>query len=444
MALTADGRIAGSVSGGCVESAVVEAGAEVLGSGKARLLHFGVSNDTAWSVGLACGGSIDVFVEPLSTGVFNPLRDALRAERAAATATLIRGAEGRIGAKLAVFDDGTTAGAIDDAALAAARAALGGGPAGRIAIGDSEFFLDVLLPSPRLIVVGGVHIAIPLVTFGKALGFRAILVDPRESFGNAKRFPHADEIVSEWPDRALEALAPNASTAIAILTHDPKLDDPALRRGPAQPGLLRRRPRQPAHPREAARAPAGRRNDRSGAFAPPCSHRPRPRRAIARGDRPLRRRPDRRRPQRALTASANRGGSARRAGARAAADGGDSGSRRRGPWPRRIATTASFSCRLQRPRPGTRSSTSASSRNATASAAVSRSGRRPSTRATRFSDAARSFAASPPNSRAMRAVHGEAEIADVEAVPLAPRRPRDLVEEVVRHEPAQRGRRRAV
>jgi len=228
MALTADGRIAGSVSGGCVENAVVEAGAEVLGSGRARLLHFGVSNDTAWSVGLACGGSIDVFVEPLASTLFGPLRDALRAERPAATATLVRGPEGRIGEKLAVFHDGTTVGAIDGGALAAARAALAGGPTGRILLGDSEIFVDVLLPSPRLIVVGGVHIAIPLVTFAKALGFRTILVDPRASFGNADRFPHADEIVSEWPDRALEGLSPNASTAIAVLTHDPKLDDPAL------------------------------------------------------------------------------------------------------------------------------------------------------------------------------------------------------------------------
>ena len=228
MALTADGRIAGSVSGGCVENAVIEASAEVLGTGKARLLHFGVSNEEAWSVGLACGGAIDVFVEPLSTPLFVPLRDALRAQRPAATATLIRGPEAKVGAKLAVFSDGTTAGAIDEAALAAARAALSGGPAGRITLGDSEIFVDVLLPSPRLIIIGGVHIAIPLVTFARALGFRAILVDPRESFGNAQRFPHADEIVPEWPDRAIAALAPDASTAIAVLTHDPKIDDPAL------------------------------------------------------------------------------------------------------------------------------------------------------------------------------------------------------------------------
>ena len=215
---------------------VVEACVDVLAIGKARLLHFGVSDDSAWSVGLACGGSIDIFVEPLSAAVFEPLRDALRGERAAAVATVIRGPEQRIGAKLAVFADGTTAGAIDDAALAAARAALARGPEGRITAGESEIFVEVLLPARRLILVGGVHIAIALVTFAKALGFRTILVDPREPFGNAKRFPNADEIVSEWPDRAIERLVPNASTAVAVLSHDPKLDDPALvaaLRGPA-------------------------------------------------------------------------------------------------------------------------------------------------------------------------------------------------------------------
>ena len=86
----------------------------------------------------------------------------------------------------------------------------------------------MLLPAPRLVIVGGVHIAVTLVTLAKTLGFRTILVDPREAFGNAKRFPHADEIVNDWPDKALERLAPDGSTAVAVLTHDPKLDDPAL------------------------------------------------------------------------------------------------------------------------------------------------------------------------------------------------------------------------
>ncbi len=228
MALTADGRIAGSVSGGCVENAVVEAGKKTLSSGKPQLLHYGVSDDTAWSVGLACGGSLDVFVERLDPALFEPVGAALRAEKPVAVATVIRGPEGDLGRKLALFEDGTVAGGIDDAALAEARSALASGASRRIPSGDREIFVDVLRPAPRLVIVGGVHIAVALVTLAKTLGFRTILVDPREAFGNAKRFPHADEIVNEWPDAALARVAPDSSTAIAVLTHDPKLDDPAL------------------------------------------------------------------------------------------------------------------------------------------------------------------------------------------------------------------------
>jgi xanthine dehydrogenase accessory factor len=228
MAATADGRIAGSVSGGCVENAVVEAGKKTLSSGKAQLLHFGVSDDTAWSVGLACGGSLDVFVEKLDPAFFAAVRDALAAQKSVAVATVIGGSESEVGRKLALVEDGSAVGSIDDAAAAEARAALSARANRRVTLGERELFVDVLLPAPRLVIVGGVHIAVALVTLAKALGFRTILVDPRESFGNAKRFPHADEIVNQWPDKALERLAPDASTAVAVLTHDPKLDDPAL------------------------------------------------------------------------------------------------------------------------------------------------------------------------------------------------------------------------
>ena len=237
MAVAADGRIAGSVSGGCVEGAVVEAARETLASGKARLFKFGVSDDTAWSVGLACGGAIEILVEPLPEAIFGAVRDALRAERPVAVATVLRGAEGEVGRKLAVFADGSTAGAIDAAALEAARAALADGRSRRVAIGDGEIFVDVLLPSPRLVVVGGVHIAVALVALAKTLGYRAILVDPREGFANKKRFPHADEIVSAWPDEALARIGLNAGTAVAVLTHDPKLDDPAIVAALASPAF---------------------------------------------------------------------------------------------------------------------------------------------------------------------------------------------------------------
>ncbi len=217
MALTADGRIAGSVSGGCVENAVVEAGKKTLTSGRPQLLHFGISDDTAWSVGLACGGSLDVFVDRLDPALFAAVDTALRAEKPVAIATVIRGPEGELGRKLALFEDGTVAGGIDDAALAEARAALQEGASRRAPSGERELFIDVQRPAPRLVIVGGVHIAIVLVSLAKTLGFRTILVDPREAFGNAKRFPHADEIVNEWPDAALARIALDSSSAVAVL-----------------------------------------------------------------------------------------------------------------------------------------------------------------------------------------------------------------------------------
>ena len=228
MALTADGRIAGSVSGGCVENAVVEAGRKTLSSGLPQLLHYGVSDDTAWSVGLACGGSLDIFVERLDPAIFEGVGAALRAEKPVAVAKVIRGPEGELGRQLALFEDGRVTGASDDASLAEARWALSEGASRRVTLGEREIFVDVIRPAPRLVIVGGVHIAIALVTLAKTLGFRTILVDPREAFGNPARFPHADEIVNEWPDTALVRIAPDSSTAIAVLTHDPKLDDPAL------------------------------------------------------------------------------------------------------------------------------------------------------------------------------------------------------------------------
>jgi xanthine dehydrogenase accessory factor len=237
MALTADGRITGSVSGGCVENAVVQAGKETLSSGRPQLLHYGVSDDTAWSVGLACGGSLDIYIERLDPGLFAPVDAALRAEKPVAVATVIRGPEGELGKKLALFEDGSVTGGIDEAALSEARAALTKGASCRVQNATREIFVDVLLPAPRLVVVGGVHIAIALVSLAKTLGFRTILVDPREAFGSAKRFPHADQIVLEWPDRALEKIGVNSSTAIAVLTHDPKLDDPALIAALASPAF---------------------------------------------------------------------------------------------------------------------------------------------------------------------------------------------------------------
>lgn len=236
MAVSAKGQIAGSVSGGCVEAAVVEEAGRVLSDGRPRLLRYGVSDESAWSVGLACGGTIEVFVEPLDAAAFERVRDAIEARRPAAVTTVIRGPEALIGRKRVALADGSAFGELPAEFRAASDAAVAGGASRKAAAPEGEIFVDVLSPPPRLVVVGGVHIAIPLVALAKTLGFHTTVVDPREGFGNAARFPHADRIVGAWPDRALAEIGLDAATAVAVLTHDPKLDDPALTvalRGPA-------------------------------------------------------------------------------------------------------------------------------------------------------------------------------------------------------------------
>jgi xanthine dehydrogenase accessory factor len=120
-------------------------------------------------------------------------------------------------------------GVLDKAAREAALAAIREGRSRRLAIPPVEVLIEVELPSPTLVIVGGVHIAISLTSLAKTLGFRTIVVDPRKAFGSELRFPHADRLLHAWPDDALAEIGLNASTAVALLTHDPKLDDPALR-----------------------------------------------------------------------------------------------------------------------------------------------------------------------------------------------------------------------
>lgn len=235
MALTRDRKVAGSVSGGCVEAAVLEAGEQVLAERRPRLLHFGVADEAAWEVGLSCGGTIEVFVEPLDLDLYDPLRAELLAERPAAVATVVRGADELLGRKLLIRGDGETRGSIpgaDPGAREAVRAALAQGRSRRAELPGArpiEVFVEVLSPSPMLVVVGGVHIAIALTALAKTLGYRTIVVDPRRPFGNPDRFPQADRIVQAWPDEALGEVGLTDATAVTVLTHDPKLDDPALK-----------------------------------------------------------------------------------------------------------------------------------------------------------------------------------------------------------------------
>jgi xanthine dehydrogenase accessory factor len=217
LVVSAAGEIMGSVSGGCVEGAVVAEAVEALADGRPRLLTFGVSDDDAFAVGLACGGRISVLVEPVGAavpeGLLADLVAARAGRRAVAYVTRADGAGRRL-----------TAGpgdALEGAIAARMRADRSGTEA------DGSF-IAVHNPPLRMIVVGAVHIAQPLVAMARMCGYDPVLIDPRGSFGAAHRFP-GERIVEDWPDEAMAALAPDARTAVVTLTHDPKLDDPALR-----------------------------------------------------------------------------------------------------------------------------------------------------------------------------------------------------------------------
>lgn len=236
LALTAAGEIRGSVSGGCVEGAVVEAGLEVLESGQPRLLHFGVADERAWEVGLACGGRIEVFVQPLTPASMAFWREQMGSEQAGAALTVIRGPGELVGQQVFLRGDAPPSGQVffgwAAAALPGSRATLRGRAPQRVRVSSEkeevEVFVEVALPAPVLVVVGGVHIAVALTSLAKTLGYQTVIVDPRRAFGAEARFPHADRLVRAWPDEALRGLGIHAATAIAVLSHDPKLDDPAL------------------------------------------------------------------------------------------------------------------------------------------------------------------------------------------------------------------------
>ncbi|TNF23089.1 MAG: XdhC/CoxI family protein [Rhodobacteraceae bacterium] len=210
LVIDAEGRMEGSVSGGCVEGAVVVEALEALDDGQPRMLEFGVSDGDAFAVGLACGGTIRVLVEPVGP----VLPEAMLADLARARA------ERRPVAY--VVDTITGARRLDTE-----------GHAARFRMDRSGFeedgqtFVAIHNPPLRLIVVGAVHIAQHLVPMARDIGYDPVVIDPRESFASPERFPDT-RLLHDWPDEAVAALGLDTRTALCLLTHDPKLDDPAL------------------------------------------------------------------------------------------------------------------------------------------------------------------------------------------------------------------------
>ncbi len=210
MAVSALGEMAGSVSGGCVEGAVVLEAMEAIAAGVPRLLSYGVADETAFSAGLACGGTIRVLVEPVAPmlGLLEELVAARSARRAVGYVVDLGDWSRRL---VELGQDAAL-----DARLRADKAGV-----------EDGLFILPCNPPLRLIVVGAVHVAQALVAMARLAGYDPILVDPRQSFATAARFP-GEVILDAWPDEALQGLGLDARTAVVTLTHDPKLDDPAI------------------------------------------------------------------------------------------------------------------------------------------------------------------------------------------------------------------------
>ncbi|MEL7131776.1 MAG: XdhC family protein [Pseudomonadota bacterium] len=210
MVVSGEGDMMGSVSGGCVEGAVVVEAMEALQDGTPRVLEYGVSDGDAFAVGLACGGTIKILVEPVGAAMPGAMLEELVAARA-----------GRDQIAYVVDTDRWDRRLDRD------------GHAARFAKDrtgmeeDGKTFVAIHNPPLRLAIVGGVHIAQALVPMAKLTGYDPYIIDPREAFGSTTRFP-GERVINDWPDDALAEVGVDARTALVLLTHDPKLDDPAL------------------------------------------------------------------------------------------------------------------------------------------------------------------------------------------------------------------------
>ena len=245
--VSSGGRMAGSVSGGCVETTVYQEMIDLLEGGLPRVLHFGITDDMIWDVGLACGGTIDVFIQALDPQIVAAFGERVERREPVALVAFIEGENA--GATALVTPDGEVLGPDPGSAATRATEML----ASRVERGrifeptpGARVYVEPFLPPPLLIIAGGVHVAIPLARFGKELGFRVVVVDPRQKFANRERFPEADQVLVTWPDQVLSAAGPDQvlagagtdealaglevgdTTYMVLLTHDPKIDEPTL------------------------------------------------------------------------------------------------------------------------------------------------------------------------------------------------------------------------
>jgi xanthine dehydrogenase accessory factor len=202
MIVTRSGKMAGSVSNGCIEGAVFDEAQKVLKSGQPKVAAFGVADDVAFEVGLACGGHIEVFIQPLAPVHRQLIAMLHRNEAATLSTNLVTGS---------------------------AELTQGAGAGSELAHRDGDVFVEPFRRPAHLVIIGAIHIAIPLHRLARLMGYRVTVVDARAKFASKDRFPEADELIVAWPDEAMSRIAIDRSTYVVILTHDPKFDLPALR-----------------------------------------------------------------------------------------------------------------------------------------------------------------------------------------------------------------------
>ena len=207
------GELAGSISGGCVESEVVESAREVLAGGAPRLLTFGISDDLAISVGLPCGGEIDVWVAEPKRELLDKLTQVTREERRAVSLVDLEDGRERL---------------VNEGEEAVADELIRSGHSKVVDLDGRKVFADVFGPPPRLLVYGAVDTADALCAAARGLGWHTIVADARGRFATAERLPNADEILVAWPEETLAQVLPDHATAIVVLTHDDKFDLPML------------------------------------------------------------------------------------------------------------------------------------------------------------------------------------------------------------------------
>ena len=226
LAISAQGELAGSVSGGCVENEVYEYAQEVLAGAPPRLLTYGISDDLALSVGLPCGGEIDVFVEEARRPLAERLMQVVESNERAVVLTVLAGDD--LGAELLVTEDGERIGDAPEELAESAPELISRGRSGVVQIAGRDVFADVYGPPPRLLIYGAVDTAEALCRAAQEIGWRPIVADARARFATTERLPSAEEIVVAWPEETLAQVEPDDATAIVILTHDDKFDVPMI------------------------------------------------------------------------------------------------------------------------------------------------------------------------------------------------------------------------